>query len=142
QLCAKLAEHGVDCRLVGRLTHQGTRELVFQLADWESFRPPVGMWMGENTDYEIDVSEHEGWEFFDDCIRPSPEAWQFIADRNVVEQLEKSGSDMTKVHSLEFAFMGENARLRQVEQALRERGYTLLGSFGPEDDQLVMVKEM
>src|SRR6516162_10187276 len=29
----------VACGLLGRLTHGGLRELVFQLSDWETFRP-------------------------------------------------------------------------------------------------------
>src|SRR5262249_26123526 len=34
-LCAALAQNRVKCRLVGRLTCDGIRELVFQLDDWE-----------------------------------------------------------------------------------------------------------
>src|SRR5947209_8155906 len=58
EVCGMLSEHGTKCRLVGRLTHRGTRELVFQLADWDSFRPPVGYWITQYEDYEIDVAEH------------------------------------------------------------------------------------
>src|SRR5262249_49150058 len=43
ELCAKLVEHNVACRLVGRLTCGGVRELVFQVDDWDTFRPPVGL---------------------------------------------------------------------------------------------------
>ena len=56
-LCDTLAQHGVSCRLVGRLTHKGIREIVFQLDDWDSFRPPVGLWMSQETDYEVDVEK-------------------------------------------------------------------------------------
>src|SRR5689334_16267648 len=45
QLCQLLSSEAVKCRLVGRLTHWGQRVLVFQLDDWEQFRPPVGYWM-------------------------------------------------------------------------------------------------
>jgi hypothetical protein len=142
QLCELLAEHGVHCRLVGRVTHAGMRELVFQLAEWESFRAPVGLWMGGIPDYEIDVSEHEGWDFFEECIWPSPEDWQFIADRSVVDNLLKSGSNPEKDHSLEFVFLGKHQDLRRLEAALRQRGYRPLGSLKPGADQLVMVKTM
>lgn len=50
-LCAALQKAGVQCRFVARVTHKGIRELVFQLADWDSFRPPVGQWIQRNADY-------------------------------------------------------------------------------------------
>lgn len=71
KLCESLVKQHVDCRLVGRLTYQGIRELVFQLSDWEYFRPVVGNWMLLNQDYEIEVSEHEGWEFVRGSVWPS-----------------------------------------------------------------------
>jgi len=141
-LCDTLARHGVSCRLVGRLTHKGNREIVFQLDDWDSFRPPVGSWMSEETDYEVDVSEHEGWDFFDTCIRPTPEGWLFIADQSVVENLRKAGSNMEKKHSLEFVFLGESKGLRKAIEALTERGYQPLGEPDVKSGQLVMVKRM
>lgn len=142
ELCNLLQSEEVVCRMVARLTHGGVRELVFQVADWESFRPPVGYWMGQQTDYEIDVSEHEGWEFFDECIRPTPEAWRFIADRQVLEQLEKAGSDFDKEHSLEFVFYGEPPRLKEIASRLRQRGYTPLDEATIAEGRLVMVKGM
>src|SRR5688572_19888505 len=60
QLCEVLQKAKVACRLVGRLTHDGNREIVFQVASWDSFRPPVGRWM-QQQDYKIEVSEHDGW---------------------------------------------------------------------------------
>jgi regulator of RNase E activity RraB len=141
-LCAKLVEHGVACRLVGRLTCDGTRELVFQLDDWESFRPPVGLWMSEQEDYEIDVSEHEGWSFFDDCIRPSAEVWLYLADQSVVRTLLEAGSDPAKEHALEFVFNGKERGLRQAAQALQARGYVPLSSADFTSGQMVMVKKM
>lgn len=139
-LCAILTKHAVVCRLVGRLTHDGTREIVFQLDDWESFRPPVGLWMQENDDYEIDVSEHEGWTFFDDCIRPTPEIWMQLADQRVIQGLLEAGSDPSKPHALEFVFTGDEQSLRQVAQKLRAQGYAPAPADAP--GQIIMVKKM
>jgi hypothetical protein len=141
-LCATLTQHAVKCRLVGRLTHQGTREIVFQLDDWESFRPPVGLWMSEMTDYEIDVSEHEGWDFFDDCIRPTADVWLYLADQSVVENLREAGSALDKEHSLEFVFLGKRKGLSQAVEALTARGYEPLGEPDLDSGQIVMVKRM
>jgi regulator of RNase E activity RraB len=141
-LCGLLADEGVNCRLVGRLTCDGVRELVFQLDDWDQFRPPVGAWMGENEDYEINVSEHEGWDFFNDCIRPTPETWMWLADQSVVQNLIRAGSDPAKEHALEFVFNGEEPGLRAAAEALRERGYAALEPLDYASGRLVMVLKM
>src|SRR5438105_7298701 len=121
ELCGALSQQGIACRLVGRLTCDGMRELVFQLDDWDSFRPPVGVWMMSHEDYEIDVSEHEGWDFFNDCIRPTPDIWLYLADQHVVQALVKAGSDRDKEHALEFVFNGQEGGLRGAAQALQKR---------------------
>jgi regulator of RNase E activity RraB len=142
ELCARLVEHGVVCRLVGRLTCDGVRELVFQLDDWDSFRPPVGLWLMGHEEYAIDVSEHDGWDFFDDCIRPTPDVWLFLADQHVVQALLKAGSDASKAHALEFVFNGNEHGLRQAARALQARGYAPLSPPDFQGGQIVMVKKM
>lgn len=128
------------CRLVGRLTHNGQRELVFQLDDWDSFRPPVGIWMLSHKKYDIDVSEHEGWTFFDECVRPTPAIWLMLADQSVVRELLRAGSDPAKEHALEFVFTGNESGLRRVARRLEQRGYV---EQAPDaKNQIVMVKKM
>jgi regulator of RNase E activity RraB len=141
-LCASLSEHGVRCRLVGRLTCDGVRELVFQVDDWDTFRPPVGLWMQHNGAYAIDVSEHEGWSFFDDCIRPTPEIWIYLADQRVVQNLIKSGSNPSKPHDLEFVFHGQDESLRKLAHDLQGRGYRPLADLEPGKGEVVLVKTM
>lgn len=138
-LVAMLQKAGVRCRLVGRMTYDGLREIVFQVHDWESFRPPVGAWMGAFADYEIDVSEHEGWEFFDDHISPRLEDQLFMADRSVIDRLIESGSDPEKEHALEYAFRGPAAALERLGLALRERGYV---SVDEQDDLIVLATRL
>jgi regulator of RNase E activity RraB len=141
ELCAWLSKESVVCRLVARLTHKGTRELVFQLDDWETFRPIVGVWMIAHKDeYEIDVSEHEGWDFFDDCIRPTPEIWLAIEDERVICNLLEAGSNPTKFHALQFRFNGDEDKLKELAKTVAERGYSQESSG--EKEQIVMVKRM
>lgn len=126
KLCNTLSEHAVNCRLVARVTYEGLRELVFQLHDWDSFRPPVGLWMREVEGYEIEVSEHEGWDFFNECVRPTPEDRMWMADRSVIDALLDAGSNPDKPHTLDFAFRGQATGLRNVAQSLVKRGYKAL----------------
>jgi regulator of RNase E activity RraB len=141
-LCGSLVSNGIRCRLVGRLTCNGVRELVFQLDDWQSFRPPVGQWMQENAEYEIDVSEHEGWDFFNDVIRPSDETWLYLADRSVVQNLLDAGSNPKKAHAIEFVFHGQVPELKKMLKALEKRGYTPLREIEVEAKELIAVKKM
>jgi regulator of RNase E activity RraB len=142
RLCGALAKQGVDCRLVARLTCAGFRELVFQLDDWKTFRPIVGLWMVENEGYEIDVSEHEGWDFFNDVVRPSSETWLYLADRGVVQNLIEAGSDPKKAHALEFVFHGQVPELKKMLKALEERGYKAHRAIDPATEELITVKKM
>ena len=136
-----LSSHSVPCQMLGRLTHEGSRELVFQLHDWETFRPPVGMWMMQHEDLNIDVSEHEGWGFFFESVWPSPTSWLLISDRRVVDSLLRSGSDPKKLHSLEFVFRGPASALDQMLSALLGRGYTSI-DLKPAEGVLVIAKSM
>lgn len=142
ELVSLLQEHGVHCRLVGRLTYGGLREIVFQLHDWDSFRPPVGLWIMRHEEYQIDVSEHAGWDFFDNYIRPRIEDQLFMADRNVVDSLVQSGSNPEKEHSLEYVFMGQPDGLKHVAHALRRRGYVSVGELDFSSGQIVLAKRL
>src|SRR5262245_47305029 len=94
-----LARHRSKSLPVARLTHGGNRELVFQIAVWDTFRPPVVLCMKQKTEYDIDVSEHDGWDFFNECVWPSDDDWMLISDRRVVDGLIKAGSNPNKEHS-------------------------------------------
>lgn len=143
-LCAALESAGIACRLVARLTHQGIREWVFQLQDREAFLPVIEAWKGECPDYHpVKVLEHEGWEYFDACIRPDEATWRWLADQRTVEQLVEAGSDPRREHALEFVFFGSGETLEAVARALRERGYTPLAEASPDKGEtLVMVKRL
>lgn len=142
ELCAALADNGVRCRLVGRLTCAGNRELVFQLDDYDEFRPTVGHWMANQSGYDIDVSEHEGWQFFNDVIRPTGETWLYLADRSVVHKLLEAGSNPNKPHDIEFVFHAQVPELNKLLKALEKRGYTAPNGIDAKAQELVAVKRM
>lgn len=142
ELVSLLQKHRVHCRLVGRLTYGGLREIVFQLHDWDSFRPPVGLWIMRHVEYQIDVSEHEGWDFFDNYIRPRIDDQLFMADRSVVDSLIRNGSNPEKEHSLEYVFMGQPDGLKQVAHKLRKRGYVSVGDLDFSTGQIVLAKRL
>lgn len=142
QLCEVLTQANVTCRLVGRMTHDGTREMVFQVANWETFRPPVGWWMQQQRDYEIEVSEHDGWDFFNDCIRPTAIDWMWMQDRDVINGLIQAGSNPEKIHALDFTFVGAAEGLKRVAAQLAKRGFTAGGTIDFASGSFTAVKRM
>lgn len=141
RLVAALDAANVSCLMLGRLTHSGTRELVFQVADYAPFRPPIGRWMQEHSEYETDVSEHDGWSFFHESVWPNETSWLMIMDRRVIDNLMREGSDPAKPHSLEFVFYGDAPRLEDLYRLLEFRGYRLVES-APESRRLTMFISM
>ena len=141
-LCEQLSKHGISCRLVGRLTFKGKRTLVFQLDDPEAFRPVFQRWRKDNVDYRIKLWEDEGWNYFDENVRPGREDWLFIADNSVVCKLIEVGSNPDKPHSLEFVFIGEGRGLKGVARDLQERGYKPLGKLDFTSGRIVMAKSL
>ncbi|MFN0016836.1 MAG: DUF695 domain-containing protein [Pirellulaceae bacterium] len=142
QLCEVLGQANVMCRLVGRLTHNGTREIVFQLANFDAFRPPVGWWMQQNRDYQIEVSEHDGWEFFNETIRPTATDWLWMQDRDVVDNLLKAGSNPDRPHDIDFTFCGAADGLKRAAAQLAKRGYTASGPLNFADGSFTAVKRL
>ncbi len=141
RLMALLADYQVPCVQVARITFSGIREIVVHNSDWNLFRPPVGLWMKEFPNYEIEVSEHEGWQFVEDIVWPSDDEWMFIGDRRVIDNLIEAGSDPEKAHELEFVFLGHDQGLVEMKRRLIARSYTeYKGTV--ENGQIVMVKTM
>jgi hypothetical protein len=127
QLNEVLAKAKVICRFVARLTHGGVRELVFQIEDLKSFGNVLSGWQDTIKDYKIEYERHDGWEFFNDVVRPGPEEWIGICDRRVVDSLLESGADPEKPHQLQYQFAGEGEALRSVADQLQSRGYSPVG---------------
>jgi len=140
-IVADLEKNSVKCVLLARITYNGRRELVFQLHDWETFRPPFGDWMKAHSGYETDISEHEGWTFFSESIWPSREDWQCIFDRRVVDNLKKAGSNPAREHTLEFVFRGEIEPLNEIMRALLMRSYWVV-KLSPEEQMLIIAKNL
>lgn len=122
-LISDLSQAGVLCRMVARITHDGVQESVFMVADLESFDSIVNSWWRRHPEREMRVLTHQGWEFYDKVVRPTPAQWQWIRDRRVVDTLLRRGSDPKKEHTLKFFFLGPAEALRNVEQSLTARGY-------------------
>src|SRR5262249_15444839 len=141
-LCETLSTYGINCRLVGRLTHRGLCVLVFQADNADAFRAVFQAWADSCDEYPMKLSESAGWEFFNDGIRPLPKDWLFIADRHVVRALIEAGSDPDKEHALEFVFQGEPEALDRIAWLLQAEDYEVPPRHEPASGQIVLVRRM
>jgi hypothetical protein len=142
ELCAALSRNGVACRQVGRITYQGQRVLVFQADNLGTFEPVFRKWASGCTDYDVKLSPAEGWDFFDECVRPDAEDWLFMADSSVIRNLMQAGSNPEKEHALDFVLQGDPGKLAEVADILEARGYERSRRFDPSSGEIVMVKRM
>lgn len=142
QLTEALQRSKVVCRLVARMTYDGLRELVFQVGDEDEFRPVVGAFIKKYGSYEIDVSEHEAWSFFNDFIRPTSEDRRNMAEQRVIENLIENGSDPALAHQLEYCFRGEKPALEKISSNLQGKGYTLLEGQDLSEGMVVLSTSM
>jgi len=137
-LVSALEKQRVDCRFVGRMTYGGMREFVFQVEDKQGFRDTVEKMIQDVKDYRIELEESEGWQFFDEKIKPSSVYRQQIADMQVIRQLIKAGSNPQAPHMIEHVICGDPGKLAKLRDELVTSGFK---DFGLEGDRLVVGKE-
>lgn len=135
----RLLEQGnLECRLVGRKTAGGSQEFVFQLEDLRRFVDAIRPMLEKDTGYRTELQSQVGWEYFEHQIKPSPGNWQRIQDRKMLGELLGAGVDPGQAHLLRFTFLGQEKPLRQIEAALRKKGFAVEES---EHDHLVLSKQ-
>ncbi|MDF1812566.1 MAG: DUF695 domain-containing protein [Verrucomicrobiales bacterium] len=122
-----LSRENINCRLVARLTYDGLREVVFQVKEEDSFRAEVGKWIRKHVTHDIDVSEHEGWGFFNDFVSPTPEDRWMMTENRVIDNLLENGSDPNLEHDLEYCFEGNEESLRKIAEQLQKKNYSAVG---------------
>lgn len=138
EIVDSLAKENVPCRLVARLTYDGLREIVFQVGDADAFRPPVGNWIQQHATHEIDVSEHDGWDFFNEYICPTSEDRRAMAEHRVIDNLLENGSNPELEHDLEYCFDGDEVALRKIAEKLKEKNYKSPGELDFSCGQITM----
>lgn len=141
-LCAMLENARVHCRLIGRLTYETTREIVFQVADAEGFHKVFAAWQKKHDAYEVQETSHEGWGFFDEVLSPTDADRIFMADQAVVERLIEAGSNADKEHRLEYVFCGDADALEGIATVLEARGYQFDEKADYASEQIVMCKSL
>lgn len=83
---------------VGRLTSAGNRDLYFYFGDTTSYDKTILDVMVAYPKYQFDygVKEDKEWSGYFNFLYPSPQQFQSIQNRRVIDQLEKEGDNLTK----------------------------------------------
>lgn len=140
QLCEALAADEAKCRLVGRITYAAQREIVFQCEDVSAIERNRDKIQSLFSEYAMELSPHDGWDFFDECIAPEFFDRLYMADAEVVDGLIESGSNQDALHEVEYTFEGPVESLKKIQASLLQGGYSD-GYFSEEDETLMMRKQ-
>ena len=83
---------------VGRLTSNGDRDLCFYFDDTTFFEKTISdvMVAFPKYRYDLGIKEDKEWCDYFNFLYPSPQQFQSIQNRRVVELLEKEGDNLTK----------------------------------------------
>ena len=122
----------VKARMVGRLTHDGKREMVFQVGDPAHFESILSIWLDDFTDFQATFTAESGWEFFENEIMPTAVDWQQVIDRKIIDKLLKAGTNPTKVHVLEHTLTGDEQNLQVMAEELAGGGFQVIHFGGGE----------
>jgi uncharacterized protein (TIGR01619 family) len=87
-----------DAEFAGRITTQGRREFYFYGASTNKFSNAVSAVMQTFPEYKflVDTKEDFEWNLYLEVLYPSPEEWQRIGNRDVLDTLKEKGD----VHSV------------------------------------------
>jgi len=109
-LLAEIEDHVVDeirskfnSVYVGRLTSDGHRDLYFYLGDTMLYDKTLSEIMVAYPKYHFDYGSKpdKEWAGYFDFLYPSPQQFQSIQNRRVIDQLEKSGDKLTKAREVD-----------------------------------------
>lgn len=121
-------EHAVEGRLVGRITSDGHREFYFYAPTFVGFDEAVAAGMQRFGGYQWDAgSNHDPeWDQYLNLLYPTPNDWQRIKNRHVIEQLEEMGDPLEKARPVyHWAYFAVESSSQQFAAAVRDLGYTV-----------------
>jgi regulator of RNase E activity RraB len=138
ELVKLLEKQAVDCKFVGRMTYAGMREFVFQVENTEAFDKAINKGLQKSKELHVEIKASEGWQFFDEKIKPKPVYWMQIEDMQVIENLLKAGSNPNTLHMIEHVITGDKAKLLKVRDEMVNNGFK---EISLDDSTLVIGKE-
>jgi len=125
-LITSLETAEVNARMVGRMTFEGKREMVFQVEDETHFEKILSIWLIDFPDFRPAFQKEAGWTYYEENLIPTATEWQQVADRQMIEKLLNAGSHPQKAHLLEHALTGPDDALNIMAEELEGGGFQVL----------------
>ena len=114
---------------VGRLTSNSKRELYFYSGDTTLYDKTISESMVKYPMYEYDytLKDDKDWDTYQGFLYPTPQQFQCIQNRHVVEQLEKEGDKLIKEREVDhwIYFKSESDRTEFLE-LIKNDGFTII----------------
>ena len=88
---------------VGGLTSNGNKDLYFYIGDTTLYGKILSGVMAAYPEYQFDYGSKtdENWTGYFDFLYPSPQQFQSIQNRRIIDQLEKNGDKLTKMRDVD-----------------------------------------
>lgn len=114
---------------VGRLTSAGNRDLYFYFGDTTLYDKAISEVMVAFPKYQFDFGSKEDkeWDGYFNFLYPSPQQFQSIQNRRVIDQLEKSGDILSKSREVFhwIYFKSESDRGKYIEK-IKNDNFTIV----------------
>lgn len=114
---------------VGRLTSNSKRELYFYSGDTTLYDKTISESTVKYPMYEYDytLKDDKDWDTYQEFLYPTPQQFQCIQNRHVVEQLEKEGDKLIKEREVDhwIYFKSESDRTEFLE-LIKNDGFTII----------------
>lgn len=117
---------GVDCKYTGKMHYSAMRDLNFQTNEPDKFISTVEKWKATQKSNRIQVLESDGWDFYDEKVKPDFAQWQKITSRKLIGMLLEKGSNANKQHKIEHLFIGDTDKLEFLKEQLRQDNFDLI----------------
>lgn len=116
-----LAVNKVDCKKVHWYTYYGAKRFIYEVNDIENFEKCVQHWKGLITPYQLKTTVDPPWTMYNHYY-PNEYAWIQHNNRQLITQLEASGTNPEKVHHIAFNISGKIHDMEKLTQELQNEG--------------------
>ena len=88
---------------VGSLTSNGNKDFYFYVGDTTFYEKVLSEFTRTYPDYKINygLKTDENWSGYFNFLYPSPQQFQSIQNRRIIDQLEKNGDKLTKMRDVD-----------------------------------------
>lgn len=115
----------------GNLTSNGSKDFYFYVGDTTNFPKILSEFTLAFPDYKFEygVKADENWSGYFDFLYPSPQQFQSIQNRRIIDQLEKNGDKLTQMRDVDHWIYFKTKRDRdQFLDKIKFDGFSIVSN--------------